>query len=308
MKTLKNLCLTTALTALSLNAFAQAQEAQPQLSFNAIEVGTGLYMLQGQGGFTGGNLGLSVGEDGVVLIDDSMPPMLQIMQDAIAAITDKPVDFLINTHVHGDHIGNNENMAKAGARIVAHENLRKHLVEKGVQTREGMKPAPKQALPVITFSDAMTFYLNNNDAYVFHAAKAHTDGDAIIKFNQANVIHTGDIFFNGMFPFIDLNSGGSVDGFIAAQKKILQYSDNETKIIPGHGPLASKADLATAVAMLEDAQKLVVAAMQNGVSEDDVVKANPLQKYHADWNWNFITTERMTRTIYKDHKAKESAE
>ena len=308
MKVLKNLCLITALASLSLQAFAQAQEAQPQLSFNAIEVGTGLYMLQGQGGFTGGNLGLSVGADGVVMIDDSMPPILQIMQEAIARITDKPVDFLINTHVHGDHIGNNENMAKTGTRIVAHENLRHHLLEKGVQTQDGMKPAPKLALPVITFSEAMTFHLNDNDAYVFHAAKAHTDGDAIIKFKQANVIHTGDIFFNGMFPFIDLNSGGSVDGFIAAQKKILQHADNETKIIPGHGPLATKADLVKAVVMLEDAQKLVVAAMQNGASEEDVVKANPLQKYHADWNWNFITTERMTKTIYQDAKQKAAAE
>jgi len=270
-----------------------------KLSFSADEVAPGLYMLIGVGGFTGGNIGLSIGEDGVVMIDDSMPPMLDIMKTAIGSVTDKPVDFLINTHVHGDHIGNNETLGKNGTWIVAHKNLRKHLLEKGFQTAKGMVPVAKAALPVITFSHSMNFHLNGQDAHIFHTAKAHTNGDAVIHYKSANVIHTGDTFFNGLFPYIDINSGGSVHGYIRAQKKILALSDDKTKIIPGHGPLANKQNLQDSLAMLEDSKMLVAKMIADGQSEDQIVKANPLSKYHDNWNWGFITTEKMTRQIYK---------
>jgi len=276
-----------------------AQEKATQPTFSAEEVAPGLYMLMGVGGFTGGNIGLSVGDDGVAMIDDSMPPMLDNMQAAIKKVTDKPVDFLINTHVHGDHTGNNESMAKSGARIVAHENLRRHLLSKGIRGQNGNEPAPKAALPVITFSHAMAFHLNGFDARLFHVAHAHTDGDAVIHFKNANVIHTGDTFFNGMFPYIDLSSGGSVDGYIKAQQKILALADEKTKIIPGHGPLANKIDLSAAVDMLVESRALVAKLVKMGKSEEEIVKAGPLEKFDKKWSWRFITTEKMTRQLVK---------
>ncbi|PWK50068.1 glyoxylase-like metal-dependent hydrolase (beta-lactamase superfamily II) [Pleionea mediterranea] len=279
-----------------------ASNEDKKLSFNAKEVASGIYMLQGVGGFTGGNIGLSIGEDGVVMIDDSMPPMLDIMKTAIKSVTDKPVDFLINTHVHGDHIGNNAAMANDGAHIVAHENLRHHLLTKGISSGGKTKDAPKAMLPVITFSHSMSFHLNGEDAELIHLPKAHTDGDAAIHFKQANVIHTGDVFFNGMFPYIDINSGGSVDGYISAQETLIKLANDKTKIIPGHGPLASKSDLEKAVAMLKEAKSRIAKAIDKGLSEDDVVNNNPLSDYHEAWNWGFITTEKMTRQVYKSLK------
>ncbi len=280
----------------STNSYA---EEQPKLSFSSTEVAPGIFMLMGVGGFTGGNIGLSIGKDGVVMIDDSMPPMLDIMKTAIKTVTDKPVDFLINTHVHGDHTGNNTTMGENGATIVAHKNLRINMLTKGMKTKDGNKPMPKAALPVITFSEEISFHLNGEDAEVFHVANAHTNGDAVIYFKNANVIHTGDTFFNGMFPFIDLSNGGGVDGYIAAQKRVIALSNDRTKIIPGHGPLSNKKELQKAVAMLQDVRALIGALKAKGKTEDQVVEINPIAKYHDDWNWVFITTEKMIRQVYK---------
>ncbi len=299
--TIMKLAITGLLLAASLSSVSQAKAAEEKtkLSVSATEVVPGLYMLQGVGGFVGGNMGLSVGADGVILIDDSLAPNLDIVKAGIKTVTDKPIDYLINTHVHGDHIGNNESLGKQGAQIVAHDNLRIRQFKEAAA--KNTSPA-KSALPVITFSHSMHFYLNGNDAHIFHVEHAHTDGDAVIHFKQANVIHAGDVMFNSLFPYIDLSRGGSVDGYIAAQKKILSLTDNKTKIIPGHGPLASKQDLAEAVAMLEDSKKLISDLIAKGKSEDEAVKLNPLAKYHDQWNWGFITTEKMIRQVYKGIK------
>ncbi|TQV70966.1 MBL fold metallo-hydrolase [Aliikangiella marina] len=289
------------LSSLLSMSFGAIAEDKPKLKFKATELTKGIYMLEGENGFAGGNIGLSIGEDGVVMIDDAMPSTLNIMQEAISGVTKKPIDFLINTHVHGDHIGNNEVMAKNGAHIVAHENLRTHLLTKGIRGQEGTKPAPKGMLPVITFSHEMSFHLNGEDAQLIHVADAHTDGDAVIVFKNANIIHMGDTFFNGRFPFIDLDSGGTIDGYIKAQERVLSLSNEKTKIIPGHGPLASKQDLEQSIAMLKDVKSIIGKLIADGKSEDDVVKMNPLNKY-AKQNWGFITTERMTRQVYKGLK------
>ena len=280
---------------LALPVPARGQE----ITFESTELASGLYMLQGQGGFAGGNLGLLVGEDGVLLIDDGLPPLIDEIQEAIDEITKQPVGLLINTHVHGDHIGGNEPLGKEGAMIVAHDNLRRRLLAEGVRTGAGMAPAPEDALPVVTFSDSVTFHVNDRAAFVFHVEKAHTDGDAVIHFREDNVIHAGDAMFNRMFPFIDLDSGGSVDGYIAAQKAILALADDETRIIPGHGPLAGKADLEANIQMLEDAHGRVRAMVEAGKTIDEVLAANPLADYES-WSWAFINTERMTRTLYRD--------
>ncbi len=287
------------LAAVLLTSVATAKE-QPKVSYASTEVGKGIYMLSGEGGFTGGNLGLLVGPDGVVLIDDSMPPFLDIMNQAIKSVTDQPINFLINTHVHGDHIGNNAALGETGTHIVAHENLRNHLVTKGIQGAEGMVEAPKAALPVLTYTEQMSFHLNGQEAKAIHVPKAHTDGDTLIHFKDANVIHAGDTFFNGLFPFIDLDSGGTVDGYIHAQLTMISMSDEDTKIIPGHGPLSNKQELQAAVDMLIDAKALIGKHVKAGKSLEEVIEANPLEKYHEAWNWGFITTKRMTTQVYHD--------
>lgn len=292
-----------ALLALAL-FMSVASAQQEKISYKATEMAPGIVMLEGVGGFAGGNLGLWSGEDGVVLIDDGMQPYLKIMLEAIEAHAGAPVNFVINTHVHGDHIGNNAGMSMQGATIIAHDNIRERLVRDGVTGANGKEPASKHMLPEITFSDGVTLHLNGHRAEVIHVMQAHTDGDAIIFFADADVIHCGDVFFNGLFPYIDLDSGGSVDGYIAALDKILAMAGSKTRIIPGHGPAAAKADLESARDMMMTARDRVRALVAEGKNEDDIVGMNPLADFDADWSWGFITTERMTRTLVRDARSR----
>lgn len=277
---------------------ASAQDSE--VSFKSTEVSPGIFMLEGQGGFAGGNLGLMIGDDGVVLIDDGLEPLAETTLEAVADISGKPADFVLNTHVHGDHVGGNEAFHRAGATIISQDNTRSRLIATEQPGTDDDAAVAPEALPQITFSHSMTFHINGHEAFVFHAPSAHTDGDAIIFIRDANVMHSGDALFNGIFPFIDLDSGGSVAGYIAAQKDMLSLVGPETRIIPGHGPLANKADLQAAHDMLVDARERVQALVNDGHSEEEVLSANPLEMYHEDWNWQFITTERMTRTLYRD--------
>lgn len=279
-------------------AFSHAS-AEEEPRFKATDLGDGLTMLEGEGGFVGGNLGLSVGEDGVVLIDNALQRFGDKMLSAVIGVSDQPIDYVINTHVHGDHIGNNKLLAERGAEIVAHRQLRGRMVEKGIRSQDGYTPAPAAALPTITFSDEISFYLNGETVEIFHVASAHTDGDAVIHFRGADVIHTGDVLFNGTFPFIDLESGGSVDGFIAALKAIHARAGQATRIIPGHGPLASREDLKASIDMLEGARAAVMARIEAGDSADQAVAADPLAAYEA-WASGFIDKERMVRQLYAD--------
>ena len=270
-----------------------------EITYKSTELAPALYMLEGEGGFAGGNMSLSMGEDGVVLIDDGLPPLTAKLLTAIGKLTRGPIEFVINTHAHGDHVGGNELLGKNGATIVAHDNLRFRMISDGMPTPDGTVPTPRDALPVLTFSDAVTFHLNGREAFVFHVEHAHTDGDAVIHFREDNVIHAGDVMFNRLFPYIDLDSGGSVEGFIAAQERILALADEQTKIVPGHGELADRKDLVAAVEMLKDARDRVRKRVGAGQSEEEILAANPLADYHDDWNWEFITTERMTKTLYR---------
>lgn len=278
--------------ALSLLALAPLSYAQDfATSFKSTEVSKGIYMLDGEDGFGGGNVGLLVGEEYVVLIDDAMVPTVPALIEAATKLAGRPVDFVINTHVHGDHVGGNEYVAKDGAIIVAHDNIRKRMRDDPeLNTGPG-------ALPVLTFSDAVTFHVNGHEAYVFHIQDAHTDGDAAIQFRGVNVIFAGDVWFHGLFPYIDLDSGGSVAGYVAGQKMLIAMANDETAIVPGHGSVAARADLERDLAVLIDAESRVKALVDQGMSEDDIVAANPLALYHDDYNWGFITTERMTRML-----------
>lgn len=272
------------------------------ITFKSTELGSGLYMLEGQGGFAGGNLALSTGEDGVVLIDDGLGELASMTLAAVEDITGRPVTFVINTHVHGDHTGGNAALHGTGARIIGHENIRRRMIEDDSISADGSAPAPKEAMPEITFSRSMNIHLNGHEAFVFHVASAHTDGDAVIFFRGADVIHAGDIFFNGIFPFIDLDSGGSVAGFLEAMDDILSLATPDTRIIPGHGQLASKVEVQAARDMLADARDRVKALVDAGKSETAILRENPLEAY-AGWSWNFITTEVMTRTLIRDLQA-----
>jgi len=269
---------------------AHAQDIATEIA--TTEAAPGVYMLNGANGFSS-NMGLLVGDDHVVLIDDGMAPITADLVATVAELADRPIDFVVNTHVHGDHVGSNATLAENGAVIFAHKNIRKRLVE-----------APDPAggtggLPVVTFADGVNFHVNGQNAHVRHVAKAHTDGDAVVHLHGSNVIVAGDLLFNYMFPFIDLDSGGSVRGFVAGQRRIIKMADEETIIIPGHGQLASRADLQAAVDMLVDAEARVEALVIDGKTEEEVLAANPLADYHDTWNWGFITTERMTQTLYR---------
>lgn len=207
------------------------------------EVANGIYMLVGQGG----NIGASIGEDGVFLIDDQFAPLTEKIRNALSAITVQPIKFMINTHWHFDHTGGNENLGNQGVILVAHDNVRKRMSTEGFieAFNQTIPAAPEIALPSITFSETTTFHLNGQTIEAIHVLNAHTDGDSIIFFREANVIHSGDVFFNGLYPFIDKSSEGSVDGILRAVDLMLSLADNNTRIIPGHGRLETNAILIT---------------------------------------------------------------
>jgi len=290
-----NTMLTTVALVASTAFFTTSTVAQDaeKLSFKTEKISDTVYMISGQGGFTGGNVGLTVGDDGVAMIDNGVSDVLELLKAEIAKTTDKPIDYMINTHIHGDHIGNNHAFGKDGARIISHENLREALSNQ--KDKDG-KSAPTSAFPVLTFNDRMTIHINGDAATILHFDKAHTDGDGVVFFKGNNVLHTGDIMFNGLFPYIDSSNGGSLDGVIKALSAIAEMVNDETKIIPGHGPLATRADVRKTVAMLEDAKSMVSKFVADGKTDDEILDANPLSKYQ-EYNWSFITTERMTKQV-----------
>ena len=265
-------------------------------AYQTTAVKGGIYMLSGVNGSTGGNVAVTIGDDGVAMIDNGYSSVLDILRAEVAKLTDKPVDYLINTHVHGDHTGNNTAFGTDGTRIISHENLRANLVDKGVYNGEKYQDAPAASLPVLTFADQMTLHINGDAAKIIHFADAHTDGDAVIFFQRENVIHTGDIMFNTLFPYIDRDNGGSLSGVIAGLKGISKMANADTKIIPGHGPLATMADVDKTIGMLEDSSAMVAKMIKAGNSDAEILAANPLGKYEA-YSWGFINTEKMTQQV-----------
>lgn len=249
----------------------------------------------------GGNIGVSVGENGVFVIDDQFAPLSEKILAEIKTLSDKPLKFLVNTHWHGDHTGGNENMAKAGATIIAHDNVKARLLK---PKRDGSNN-PKEALPVITFNDKLSISINNEPVAVFHVANAHTDGDALLYFTESNVLHTGDTYFKGRYPFIDLNSGGSVKGYIEAAKRGLMVIDNNTKIIPGHGTVSNKEEYQDFLKMLETLETNISKAIADGKTEDEVKADTSLTKVYDDLGYGsgFINNERIRTTFYKSLKS-----
>jgi cyclase len=259
------------------NLHAQEQE----IRIKTIPLGDNVYMLTG----AGGNLGLSVGDDGALLVDAEYGQLTEKVIAAVKEVCEKPIRFVVNTHWHFDHVGGNENLAKAGALIVAHENVRKRMSTE--QTLGGLgrtvPPSPTAALPVITFSDALTFHWNGDEVRVIHVDPAHTDGDSFVYFPKANVLHVADVWFNNMYPFIDVNAGGSIDGMIKAADRALSLANEETKIIPGHGPLGSVAELREYRQMLATVRDRVRALVEQGKSRDEVIASKPTKDLDEEW-------------------------
>jgi glyoxylase-like metal-dependent hydrolase (beta-lactamase superfamily II) len=250
----------------------------------------------------GGNLGVLAGKDGVFLIDSQFAELSDKIKAAIAKISPAPVRFVVNTHWHGDHTGGNENFEKSGSIIVAQDNVRVRMSTAQFDTmfNDTTLASPEDAWPVVTFTDAVTFHWDGQDVWVFHVPNAHTDGDAVIQFKQANVVHTGDVLFNGNYPFIDISTGGSVKGTIAAADRILKAVDDNTKIIPGHGPLANKKDLQAYRDMLADISGKVEAMLAKGKTPDQIKAAKPSAAYDAKWGNGFLKPDMFVDIMIKD--------
>jgi glyoxylase-like metal-dependent hydrolase (beta-lactamase superfamily II) len=254
----------------------------------------------------GGNIGLAIGAEAVFVVDDQYAPLTPKILTAIAMLTDKPVRFVVNTHWHWDHTGGNEHMGQAGALLIAQDNVRRRLASEQIIEffRDTVAPSPAGALPVITFSDTITFHINGDDVEAFHVANAHTDGDAVIVWRKANVVHTGDVYFAGRFPFIDLSSGGSIDGLIAAVDLILNLSNDSTKIIPGHGPLSDRAALREYRAMLKTTRDRVSQQKNAGRTLAQTIATHPSSKFDATWGKGSIKPDQFVEFIYRSLPAR----
>jgi len=284
--------------------FAAARSHAQGQDFSKVEMkvqkvaGT-VYMIEG----AGGNIGASVGDDGIVMVDDEFLPLADKIEAALKGITDKPVKVVLNTHWHGDHTGGNPHFGEK-APIVAQENVRKRLITGGTTKFGNTPPAAKSALPIITFEDKVSVHLNGEDIRAIHFPNGHTDGDSVIFFTQSNVVHMGDDFFNGgMFPFIDIESGGSVQGMIAGDEKVLAEVPDDVKIIPGHGPLATKDDLRKFVQVLKETSAAVQAGINKGKTLDQLKKEKVLAKWDS-WGQAFIKTDVFTEILYDSLKKK----
>lgn len=277
---MKNLLAVAAMMA-ATSAAAQAQTDWGAVEIKAVPVAGNIHILYG----AGGNIGLSLGEDGAYIVDDQYAPVTEKILAAVASLSDAPVRFVINTHFHGDHTGGNENLGKMDTVIIAHDNVRQRLSEGAfiAAVNYKMEPAAGAALPVVTFNDELSLHLNGEDARVIHVANAHTDGDSIVHFRGSNVIHMGDTFFNDRFPLIDVSNGGSIGGMIAAADAVLAIADDAVRIIPGHGELTDKAGLKAYKDMLVSARDIVAGMKADGKSLEEIQAARPLRDFDARW-------------------------
>ncbi len=273
-------CTPLAAFALLVAGPACAQtNAMDDVEIRTEQVAPGVAVLFGRGG----NIGVSYGDDATVLIDDEFAPLTERIVAAVAVLDPDPVEFLINTHWHGDHTGGNENFGEAGALIMAHDNVRIRMATEQSGARGTTPASPPAALPVVTYEDGLKLHLNGDMLHVIHMHNGHTDGDSIIWWETANVVHMGDLFFNRVsLPFIDRDSGGSAQGMLAAANRVIEMTNDQTRIIPGHGPMASRADLVAYRDMLVDVIGQVQAAIDAGQSLDQIRANNPAQRYAVE--------------------------
>lgn len=284
---------------LALAAAPVAAQNFDTIQIRTVPISRGLAMLMG----AGGNMAVSYGTDATFLVDDQFAPLTPKIVAAIAALTAKPTRYVVNTHFHGDHSGGNENFGNAGAVIVAHENVRRRMsTEQFSKLFNRTTPAaPQVALPTVTFTDQVTLYQNGENISVFHVNAAHTDGDAIVWFRASNAVHMGDTFFRERYPFIDVDGGGSIEGLVAAVDRVLAGIDNDTKVIPGHGELSTKADLAEYRRVIATARDRVKKLIAEGKSLEQAVAAKPLAEFDAKWGGGFIKPDVFLRLLYASY-------
>lgn len=291
-----NKWMTASVVSIGLMAGSTLATAQDlsEVEIKTEKVGGNIYVLFG----AGGNIGVSVGDDGVYIVDDQFAPLTEKIKTAIAALSDKPIRFAINTHFHGDHTGGNENLGKDGTVIVAHDNVRIRMSEGSfIKAFDNRTPAQTgAALPVVTFNDQAGLHLNGEQARMHYVANAHTDGDSIVHFEGSNVVHMGDTFFVDLFPFIDVDNGGSIDGMIAAASKGLSIVNDQTRIIPGHGPVTDSKGLAAYRDMLVAVRGRVAEMKASGNSLEEVQAENPVAdfvdanpKLGGNWSKTFVS-------------------
>ena len=304
---MRKICiLTFALIFSSCLSFAQNRDFS-KVQMKVTKVSGNVYMLEG----AGGNIGASVGEDGIVIVDDQYAPLADKIREALKGITEKPLRFVINTHYHEDHTGGNALFQK-DAPIIAHENVRKRLEQGGSAGNLGSvrfeaKPQPKDALPIITFEHDVTVHLNGEDVRALHFPSGHTDGDSVIFFPKSNVVHMGDDFVTYGFPFIDLSGGGSVGGMIAALEQVLPKLPPDVKVIPGHGPVSNLDDVRRYVTMLKETR----AAVENGIKQGktlDQLKQQKVLEPWKKWSGDFITSDAFIETLFNDLTGKKTGE
>ena len=276
----------------ALVAPANAQRNFEDVTVTAQEIAPGIAVLFG----AGGNIGVSHGEDGTVLIDDQFAPLTGKIEAAIAELGATPVEYVINTHFHGDHTGGNENLGNKGALIFAHSNVRSRLAA-GREGARPIAPAPKAALPVVTFDQGVTMHLNGNRTDVIFTGGGHTDGDSVVFWREANVVHMGDLYFKiAGFPFVDTRSGGNVINLMNSLDAVIRQIDDETQVIPGHGAMSNKAELIAYRQMIGEAVEAVKAAAADGAARDEVIAANPLSNFDA--GSGFISADAFTGAIF----------
>jgi cyclase len=274
-----------------------------KVTLKVTPVAGGVSMIEGANGFAGGNVAVTVGNDGVFIIDDELQPLNAKLKAALATLSKKPVRFVVNTHWHSDHTGGNAAFGAGGAIIIAHDNVRKRLSVDQFMDFMGnkmtIKASPPEALPIVTFGDDLTLYVNGDEIHAIHVPPAHTDGDAIIQFKKANVIHMGDTFFSAGYPVVDVSNGGQIDGFITAADRALPLCDDATKIIPGHGPVVGRAELKAWRDMVADIRDRVAKLAAAHKTLDEIVAAKPTAAYDAKWGEGMIKPEWMVGMVFK---------
>jgi glyoxylase-like metal-dependent hydrolase (beta-lactamase superfamily II) len=311
---MRNRLLLLSLLTLS-GAPAHGQMGDPtKVNLKTTPVVGAISVIEGADGFAGGNVAISIGDDGVFLVDDALPPLTAKLKAKIATLTPKPVRFVLNTHWHGDHTGGNAGLAAAGAILVAHDNVRKSMSIDQVMEFHGMTmstpAAAPAALPILTFSDDVTLHVNGDEVHAFHVPPCHTNGDVVVHFKKANVVHTGDAFISAGYPIIDVKNGGRYDGFVAAADAILAVVNDTTRIIPGHGPLAGRAELQAWRDMLVKVRERVARAMSGGKTLEQVKAAKPTAEFDGKYGGFFVKGDDLVELLYKTppaHPAKGSA-
>lgn len=284
-------------------AWGKAAKSTVPVEVRVVPVKGHLSMIEGVKGFAGGNVGVSVGKDGVILVDNELRKMAPKLKKAIASLSSLQVRFVINTHWHGDHSGGNEALAKRGALVLAHDSVRTRLsASQASELSAKGKPLSPEGLPLLTFSQDMTLHLNGDQMHVFHVAPAHTDGDVVVHFVASNVVHTGDLFLSQGYPYVDLGSGGNFEGFIAAADKILALCNDKTILIPGHGKLAKREDLLRWRNALETIRGRVGKLIHKGKTLAQAVAAKPTADLNDAMGSNFISADQIVEAAYRSMK------